>query len=548
MKRFSSLILTTVLAAASMSTLAPAQTLPNGVAAGEVTRNSAVLWARASATGFVHFRVAEDPQFNGPTRHRWAYASSAAQPVKVQVGALHAARTYYYDAQDSSGASENGVFRTAPATSATPGLHFGVGGDVRGDNAPFGSVSNVPASELDFFVMLGDSIYADVESPGLPGVAQASTLDEFRIKHAEVYSPFAGTNFLADLRRSTALLATIDDHEVTDDFAGGAAPASDPRFDLNGDYINETQLFRSGVRAFVEYNPLNATYYGQTHDPRTAHKRKLYRASRYGRTAEVFLLDARSFRDPGLAPANPGDPASVGAYLAASFDPSRTLLGHKQLHDLKHDLQQAQNAGVIWKFVMVPEPIQNLGVLAASDRYEGYAAERTELLDFIATQGIQNVVFVTADIHGTLVNDVDYQLGPGQAQIPSGAFEISTPAIAYDAPFGPTNVFVAYLLGFITQQQFDFYNSLPTAWKDAFVRQLVDGATAPLGYNALGLEGSAIPATLLEGSYVATHVYGWCEFEIAPDTHALTVTTWGVDPAQPLAPPTVANRFEVAPR
>ncbi len=48
--------------------------------------------------------------------------------------------------------------------------------------------------------------------------------------------------------------------------------------------------------------------------------------------------------------------------------------------------------------MLTPEPIQNLGVLIAEDRFEGYAAERTQILKFINDQHIDNVVFVTADI------------------------------------------------------------------------------------------------------------------------------------------------------
>ncbi|MFM7281692.1 MAG: alkaline phosphatase D family protein, partial [Planctomycetia bacterium] len=61
--------------------------------------------------------------------------------------------------------------------------------------------------------------------------------------------------------------------------------------------------------------------------------------------------------------------------------------------------------------------------------------ERTELLAFIQANNIKNVVFVAADIHGTLVNNLTYQIGPGQPQVLTGAFEITTGAIAYNAPF-----------------------------------------------------------------------------------------------------------------
>jgi PhoD-like phosphatase len=38
------------------------------------------------------------------------------------------------------------------------------------------------------------------------------------------------------------------------------------------------------------------------------------------------------------------------------------------------------------------------------DRGEGYAAERKEILDFIRSHRIENVVFLTTDIHANLIN------------------------------------------------------------------------------------------------------------------------------------------------
>ena len=63
-----------------------------------------------------------------------------------------------------------------------------------------------------------------------------------------------------------------------------------------------------------------------------------------------------------------------------------------------------------------------------------------------------------------------------------------------------------------------------------------------------------VPATLLQGSYVAGHSYGWTEFEINAATQKLTVTTWGIDwyepPSRELNPgePYILHRFEVLPR
>ncbi|MCY2958905.1 MAG: alkaline phosphatase D family protein [Planctomycetota bacterium] len=520
--------------------------LPQRVAAGDVGTTYAVLWGRSTVAGTVTFRAADNPSLTNPFI-RTVLVTDTTLPAKAYIRGLQPGTTYYYEVASPLGTTDTGTFRTPRATTAISGLRFGVSGDARGDVMPFGSVANAPGRNLEFFANIGDTIYADVASPALPGVSQAVTLSDYRIKHAEVYSAFAGVNGLGDLRRSCAALVTIDDHEVTNDFAGGAAPSSDPRFDLTGNFINETNLFRNGIRAFTEYNPLLRTAYGQTGDARTAFKRKLYRKQRYGGDASVFMLDARSFRDQELPDADPSNPASVLNFLVSSFNPARTMLGRAQVDELKADLLEAQQQGVKWKFVLVPEPMQNLGVVAAADRFEGYAAERTEILAHITTNGIQNVVFVAADIHGTLVNNISFQTAPGGAQIPTGAFEITTGPIAYDAPFGPTVVGLAAQLGLITPTQYQTYLSLPTPFKDAFVQQLVDTQLSQLGYDPLGLQGSPVNATLISGGYVATHVYGWSEFEIAPTTGLLTVTTYGVDPATPTATPAIVSQFNVQP-
>jgi len=521
--------------------------LPQRVAAGDVGSTYAVLWGRSTVPGIVTFRLDDDPTFATPAV-RTVLVSDTTLPAKGYMRGLSPGTTYHYDVTTPAGTSDSGTFRTPRTTTTVDGLRFGVSGDSRGDVMPFGSVSNAPARALEFFAILGDTIYADVQSPALPGVSQATTLIEFRAKHIEVYSAFAGVNGLGDLRRSCAIWATIDDHEVTNDFAGGAHPSSDPRFDLTGNFINETNLYRNGLRAFTEYNPMLRSAYGATGEARTAFKRKLYRKQRYGGDATILMLDARSFRDQGLPPADPTNPGSVLNFLVQSFDPTRTMLGRVQVDELKADLLEAEQRGVRWKFVLVPEPIQNLGVVAASDRFEGYAAERTEILAHITANAIRNVVFVAADVHGTLVNDVTYQLGPGGAQIPTGAFEITTGAIAYDAPFGPTVVGLAFQLGLITLTEYQAYLALPTAQQDLFVQQLVDGQLAQLGYTPLGLQGSAVNATLVTGGYVATHVYGWSEFEIAAGTGVLTVSTYGVDPATPTATPAVISQFTVTPQ
>ncbi|HUX76732.1 MAG TPA: alkaline phosphatase D family protein, partial [Anaerolineae bacterium] len=333
------------------------------------------------------------------------------------------------------------------------------------------------------------------------------------------------------------------------------------RFDDTGAFINETELYGNALRAFQEYNPLQDEFYGATGDGRTAGKRKLYRLNRHGRDAAVFILDTRSFRDEPLPLDDPTDLSQILAFLTDSLnDTSRTMLGAQQLADLKAGLQQAQADGVTWKFVLVSGPIQNLGIFHAPDRYEGYAAERTDLLRFINQNSIENVAFIAASFHGTIVNNLTYQEALLGAQIPTGAFEVIVGPVAIDPPFGPAVIDLAEDFDLITPQERATYDGLSRDGKDEFVRQLIDEELlAPLGYDPIGLDGSGIEASLLQGGYVAVHTYGWTEFDVDQGTQALTVTTYGIAlytgaelAANPddvvTRTPTVVSQFTVNPK
>ena len=547
-KMFSSThLLATLLSVCSVLVISScfAQTLPNGIAAGDTSQTATVLWTRSTALGELTFEYSTDPTFTNVEAALAATVLDPTVPVKVEVTGLTPGTQYYYKVTDNAGSSLAGQFRTAAVAGVREGIRFGVSGDWDGYWRPFTSVGNVAGRDLDFFVALGDTVYADLPSP-VGGAAQ--TLPEFRAKHAEVYEDV----HLQALRASTSLWATIDDHEVVDDFAGGASPASDPRFDNTGAFVNETELYSSGLQAFQEYNPVRDEFYGDVGDTRVNGKQKLYRTQDYGSDASVYVLDARSFRDTKLP--DP-DLLDIPSSIAAAFDPSRTMLGRAQLEDLKQDLLQDQLSGSLWKIVMIPEPIQYLGPITNfGDRYEGYAAERAELLAFIDDNDIENVVFISADIHSTFVNDLSYQLGPGQPEIRLGSFEISTAAVAYDPPTGFDVVASLFDLGLIGQEDYDTYIGMTVQEKDLYLQQLLDALQpflGALGYyplNLLGLDDSVLNAELLEGTWTAAHSWGWTEFDIDAVTGLLEVTTYGVGPyGEDPSSPIVLQRFVVQP-
>jgi alkaline phosphatase D len=545
--------------------------LPQGVAAGDVTGNSAVLWARSASAGDVHFILVERGAWPPVAQFATVNVSDPNVPAKASFSGLSPHRHYNYLVIAPGGDRAIGNFTTPGAVGTKYGLHFGVSGDWRGELAPYASVANARDRNLDFWVSLGDTIYADFASDAVPA-GQAKTLAEFRAKHAEVYTARSGLNALADIRRSTAIFVTQDDHEVTDNYAGGAPASSDPRFaGTGGPLISDTTLYANGMQALIEYNPIrNETY--------SNGKPKFYRYQIFGSDAAVYVLDERSFRDQELRPPSLTNQQDLQRFILQSFDidpaslrptqTRRTILGAAQLADLKRDLLDAQNRGITWKLVMIPEPIQNLGVVFGEDRYEGYARERSELLDYIQSNGIKNVAFITTDLHGVITNNITYQLQPGGAQIRTDMFETIAGPVAFDPPLGPTVVGIGTSLGLITPQTKAFYDSLPVAPdtddnlndKDDVVKKLWnDTLLTPFGYDTIGLAGSPLTATLLEGDYMAVHDYGWTEFAIDPVSQQLQVTAWGITaytPAEVRAnpqsiigrTPAVMSKFAVSPR
>jgi phosphodiesterase/alkaline phosphatase D-like protein len=533
------------------------------VASGDTTQTSTIIWARSSASGPITVEVYSDPDFSEIVLTAEEIVTDALVPVKLEITGLSPATQYYYRVTDSDTQTRSGRFRTATDASEFVGLHFGASGDWQ-QAPPFPTLVNIPERDLEFFIKLGDTIYADLETPALPGKVQARTLADFRTKQNENISGRFGYNFMNELYSSTSILAVIDDHEIVDNFAGGASPGDSPDApDVHPEepplftdpvrFVNETLAYKDAMQAFHEYHPIKELVWRTPIEQRLNRKPKLYRYLRYGSDAAVFILDTRSFRDAQLPPVvDPINPEQVLEFLVSTFNPKRTLLGRPQFRRLRKDLLDAERREITWKFIVVPEPIQNFGPLNAEDRFEGYAFERTRLLSLIKRRKIKNVVFLSADFHGTIVNNLAYQwllpFGPSGAlmpvSIPIPAFEIvSGPVAFFNGRLGPVVVNLAAATGLITSEELAFYNNLPVAPdidsepddKDDFVKNLVNAQLSMLQYDPIGLNDNLpqaeglVDAELLAGDYFATHDFTWTEFEIDAETQDLLVTVWGTE-------------------
>ena len=420
---------------------------PLGVSAGEVTTSSAMLWTRAQRSGTVVVNVSRGRAATScaaaaaPARGsvhvlRRTRSARAANDntLRTTVTGLAPATRYFYRFCQGSSGSRVGSFKTAPPTTSTGAIRFAVTGDADGSINPatgqpgynrFEVYRRMAAENDDFNVNLGDVIYADSAVPGVP---PAVTLTD---RWAKYRLNLSYPN-LRRLRGSAALYSHWDDHEFVDN-------VDVPQFGQ--------AFFDVGKKAFLDYDPVR-------YRPGVG----LYRRFRWGRNVELFFLDERAFRS---APAsatpvcnnpvtNLPDPmpqlpqrlreslaAQVGLPAAAAGpvspacqavinDPNRTMLGHAQLQAFERAVSRSK---ATFKVILNEVPIQAL-YWDPYDRWEGYAAERVQLLTFLRTH-VRNLIFLTTDFHANMVNTVRIGTFPEEGpSIDTGFWDVVTGPVA----------------------------------------------------------------------------------------------------------------------
>ena len=384
----------------------------HGVASGDPLSDRVILWTRVSPlnTGSavqVRVEVAEDPEFIGLV-HDSLVTTDASRDftVKVDADGLQSDRAYWYRFSSSGAVSLEGRTRTLPAPSAQPErLRFAVTSCSSYPHGFFGVYRMMAnRTDLDFVLHLGDYIY-EYEEGGygdgapigrtLDPAHEIISLDDYRRRYALHRSDAD----LQECHRRHPFIAVWDDHETADNsWKDGANNHNDGE----GDWLERKA---NGIQAYFEWMPIR---------PFADDRERIYRRFQFGQLADFLMLDTRLYgRDEQLT--LPIDPAR--------HDPSRTLLGDTQKAWLKDNLTASTSR---WKFLgqqvmmgqlqvleiqrLIPAdtPLDTYSSLIAlnMDQWDGYAAEREELFDFVRAESIDNLVVLTGDIHSSWANEL----------------------------------------------------------------------------------------------------------------------------------------------
>jgi len=266
--------------------------------------------------------------------------------IKTTPEGLAPGTQYHYglftdDGGGPTGRSDLGRFRTAPRPTESPVLTIGASACTNWNYRPYVALTRTADEDVDLFIQLGDMAYND------GSLTLADFRDNWRLT---LQDPG-----YRDILSSTASLFTWDDHEVTN---------NDGRFQL------PTQTVLDARQAWFEALPVpdDENY-------------TIWTSYRWGATAEVFVMDCRSERQPATR---------------TSDDP--IYISKAQMAWLKDGLL---NSPCHFKILMNSVPMTQLPSFApaAEDRWDGYAAQRQELLDHITGNDIRNVWVLSGDFH-----------------------------------------------------------------------------------------------------------------------------------------------------
>lgn len=327
---------------------------PDGALASVLTDEATVSLVVLEATATAWNEVA-----------RFDDLASSDGSAQARVSGLKADTRYSAVAYAASGERRTAVtaFRTALAADASRVIRFGATSCL-GGNLPWTNLSHVAARELDFFCLLGDTIYADGYTDGeIPGLWRTAL----------------AVQGLRDVTTRTSVVATWDDHEVTNNWSYATAGME-----------ARVEAARAALHAAL---PIDA---GQG-------PLGIYRKLSWGQTLDLFVLDSRGERRDG------------------------NYLSVEQMEWFKRALSESTAR---FKIVLNSVPMTDLadliGDLEATDRWQGYPVQRTEILEHIAGEAITGVLWLSGDFHLGAIGKVDVTGGPAAQQFeilcgPSGS-------------------------------------------------------------------------------------------------------------------------------
>lgn len=412
----------------------------HGVASGDPLPDGFIIWTRVTPPGKLRFgtprrfpvkwSVATDPALSQVVASGNTFATADRDfTVKIDVRGLQPGTTYYYGFTAQGRNSITGKTKTAP-NSAVEQLKFAVVSCANYEWGFFSGYAKIAdRTDLDAVIHVGDYIYEypDNASYSSEEVRDLRTLfprnETVTLRHYR--TRYACIHLDPNQRRAHQqhpFIAIWDDHEFANNAWRGGAENHNPR--KEGSWKRRKA---AAIRAYLEWMPVREQ------------GTSIVRSLSYGPTMDLILLDTR-IEDRDIQIEDVNNPFLYSA--------SRTMLGLSQKDWLKTELATST---ATWKiignqvifsefnvgFAADLDPLATSDFLESQflDIWDGYPAERRELVNFIDDEEIDNVVLLTGDIHCSFAFEVaepafgnpNYNPATGEGAV---AVEFVTPSLS----------------------------------------------------------------------------------------------------------------------
>lgn len=431
----------------------------HGVASGDPLEDRVIIWTRITPDSLntdpveVSWRVATDVDLQVVVQSgTFTTDASRDYTVKVDVTGLEAGTTYYYGFSAMGANSLTGKTKTTPTGDMTDHLKFGVVSCSNYQAGYFNAYGDLASrTDLDAVIHLGDYIYEYAnfvygdtlvwENRTVEPNADIVNIEDYRAR----YSTYRLDSNLARVHQQHPFITVWDDHESANDSYVDGAENHDPA--TQGAWETRKAISK---QVYFEWMPI-----------REQESEQVYRKLSYGNLMDLIMLDTRlEGRDSQIF--NITDPRV--------FAEDRTLLGAEQKAWL---FDQLANSTAQWKVIgqQIIFSEFNVGWAALIDTsttyeileslfldiWDGYPAERTEVINYLTDNSIEDVVVLTGDFHSSFgfevanppVNVV-FQDVPGVGPLP-----FYQPTGSYDPSTGAGAVAVEFATPSITSANFD---------------------------------------------------------------------------------------------
>ena len=447
---------------------AGAFSFPLGVASGDPKETSCVFWTRCLSSKGVEtvplkLEVSGSSTFDTLAASVDLFATRQYDyTVRAKVTGLTAGTRYHYRFSAGQDKSVAGQTRTAPSAKSSPAqMKFAWMTCQDWSVNHWAAMDLIALEDLDFLVHLGDYIYETVGAAFQSGAAEAAhtriTLPDGTARiggetgvyatsvedYRTLYRTYRSDARLQELHRKFPMIAIWDDHEFSDD-------CWQDHQTYNNANTRETTRRRSATQAWAEYMPIDFGDVSFDLGKPGYDNIRIYRDFRFGTLMHLVMTDQRLYRDDHvvgeaeLATLTGHDRLQGDDKIGARYfvplpvlqqfelvnsqvlgrPPS--ILGATQTAWWKDTLKGATASWKVWGNEVTlnrmqidlrasaPPPYDNQYVVNA-DAWDGYPAHRAELMTFLKTNSIKNVVAITGDLHafqcGIIRDNPDPALG-----------------------------------------------------------------------------------------------------------------------------------------